>query len=108
MVWMFYDGDYNDSRLVWIDATGKLIGNSRLPDRQSTLIAIDEQSVAYICSNNYGQSVNCQAIGLGKADPTWVADLGDGLQVTGGALAPGRLYVTTDLGTLIAIGPGNQ
>ena len=52
LAWMFYAGDYNDTRMVWLDEEGKLVGNSRLPDRQSRLIGVDRDLVPFICSNN--------------------------------------------------------
>ena len=104
LVWLFYSSDYNDTRLVWMDKSSRVLSNIRLPDRQSDLIGIDQNSTAYICSNNFTMGVDCKAIQLGEEDPVWELKLGDYLQVKGGALVQGRMYISTDAGTLYAVG----
>ena len=104
LVLLFYSSDYNDTRLVWMDKSSRLLSNIRLPDRQSELIGIDQNSTAYICSNNFTIGVNCKAIQLGNDDPVWELNLGDSLLVKGGALIQDRMYISTDGGTLYAVG----
>jgi outer membrane protein assembly factor BamB len=104
LAWMFYTTDFNDSRIVWLNKDGKLIGNTRLPDRQSRLMGIDKDLAAYICSNNYGTNLRCEAIQAGENEPVWTLDLGENINVVGGALIPGRLYIATDSGLLVAVG----
>jgi ABC-type dipeptide/oligopeptide/nickel transport system permease subunit len=104
LAWMFYAGDYNDTRMVWLDDEGKLVGNSRLPDRQSRLIGVDRDLVAFICSNNLGGISRCEALPIGENEPAWVLELGENINVVGGALVPGRVYITTDTGELVALG----
>jgi hypothetical protein len=104
LAWMFYTSDFNDTRIVWLDKGGKLIGNSRQPDRQSKLIGIDQDLGAYICSNNYKANVRCGAMQLGDNTPIWTLELGADILVVGGALAPGRMYIALDTATLVAVG----
>ncbi len=104
LAWMFYAGDFSDTRMVWLDEEGKLIGNSRLLDRQSRLIGVDRDLVAFICSNNLGAYSRCEALPIGDNEPAWVLELGESVNVVGGALVPGRLYITTDTGELVALG----
>ena len=104
MAWMFYATDYNDTRMVWLDQAGKLIANSRLQDRQSRLISIDRDLVAYICSNNYKANVRCEALKIAVENPLWTIELGENVSVVGGAVIPGRMYIALDTGMLIAVG----
>ncbi len=107
-IWLFYSGEYFDTRLVWLDNTSKIIDNLRPPDRQSKLIAIDRQSRSYVCSDNFNVGVNCKAYEIGSQTPLWEYELGDGANILGGALVPNRLYVSTDTGMLYAIGFGDD
>jgi hypothetical protein len=108
LVWLLYSGDFSETRLVWLDKSSRLVSNTNLRDFQSELIAIDENSIAYVCSNNLTVGVNCKAMQIGIEDPVWELDLGDNLQVMGGALVPGRMYITTNAGALIAVGKSGE
>ena len=105
-IWMFYSGDYFDTNFVWLDKEGKQLSNIRLPDRQSDMIAVDRNLVMYICSNNLTLRVNCGAWKFGETNPIWTLEIGDYINIVGGALAPDRMYVATNDGQLIAIGAG--
>ena len=105
-VWLFYSGEYFDTRLVWLDKDSKVLDNLRPSDRQSELIAIDRQSRAYICSDNFNANANCAVYEMGSAKPLWVHKLGAGVNILGGALVEGRFYLSTDTGLLYAIGTG--
>jgi hypothetical protein len=104
MVWMFYASDFTDTRMVWLDKEGKLIDNSRLQERQSQLIGIDGDLDAYICSNNYGANLRCEALQFGVDKPLWTLELGENVSVVGGALVSGRMYIAVDTGMLVAVG----
>ncbi len=108
LVWLFYAGEFFDTRLVWLDKNSNLVSNYRPPDRQSVLIAVDEQTVSYVCSNNFNLGVNCKAYQLNSNNPLWVLNMGEGASVAGGALAPDRFYVAMDRGMLFAIGAGED
>ena len=106
--WLFYAGDYFDTHLVFLDKEGKVLSHVRPPDQQSKMIAIDKDLVAYICSNNFSIQANCQAMVLGEEQPSWVFELGDSVQIAGGALIEGRFYIATKTGLLYAIGDGSE
>ncbi len=108
MVWLLYAGDFFDTRLVWLDRDSKVTGNYRSTDRQSFLVGIDQDSIAYICSNNFLFGAICQALRRDLNTPMWKLEIGEGIRVMGGALAPGRLYITSDRGTLYAVGMGDS
>jgi peptide/nickel transport system permease protein len=105
-VWMFYSMDYGDTRLVWLDKNSKMLWDLQPAERQSHLMAIDKDYSIYICSENYGVQVNCKSYAFGSNTPRWNLDLGEGVQIIGGALAPARFYVVTSAGILYAVGPG--
>lgn len=107
-VWLFYSGEYFDTRLVWLGKDSKVLDNLRPADRQSELIAIDRQSRAYICSDNFNANANCKVYEIGSAKPLWELKLGAGLNILGGALIDGWFYVSTDTGLLYAIGTGES
>jgi hypothetical protein len=71
LIWMFYAPDYGDTRVVWLDKTGRLLMNTRRPSRQSRLVGIDRDSVTYFCSSDYGVSPKCYALELGGERPKW-------------------------------------
>ena len=106
-LWLFYSDQYSDTRIVWIDLDGKKMSEVRLPDRQSKMIGVDKNLTSYLCSNNFTYGVNCVAYEIGESDPLWVLNLGDEINVVGGALAPGRMYISMDSGRLVAIGAKN-
>jgi len=108
LTWLFYAGDYFDTHLVFLDKEGKVLSHVRPPDQQSKMIAIDKDLVAYICSNNFSIQANCQAMVLGEEQPSWVFELGDSVQIAGGALIEGRFYIATKTGLLYAIGDGSE
>lgn len=45
---------------------------------------------------------------LGEEQPSWVFELGDSVQIAGGALIEGRFYIATKTGLLYAIGDGSE
>ncbi|HSF82357.1 MAG TPA: PQQ-binding-like beta-propeller repeat protein [Anaerolineales bacterium] len=108
MVWLFYTGDFFDTRLVWLDKESKVTGNYRSTDRQSAIIGIDQELSVFMCSSNFGINANCQALSRDSNTPAWKLEMGEGLRVVGGALAPDRLYLAVDRGTLYAIGAGDN
>jgi peptide/nickel transport system permease protein len=106
LYWLFYAGDFFDTRIVWIDQNGRLLNNVRPADRQSKLVAIDRRNTMYFCSNNFNSQVNCVGIALGSAQPDWSVSLGESDSIAGAALVENRLLVTTTNGVLYALGDG--
>ena len=114
LTWLFYTGFARswgfgeDTRVIWLDEGGKLIGNAFHPVRNSQVIAVDQNATLYACGNlelGYGLP-ECQAFSPRSGEPIWKLRLEDSTQVAGGALVPGRLYVATQEGHLYAIGAG--
>jgi peptide/nickel transport system permease protein len=106
MAWLYYSNGYAPPRIVWISvADGHVLGNLRYMQSPSRLLAMGPGGVAYVCGAS-GQKTSCAAYQPDVAAPIWEAALGSNGPVSGGALVPGRLYVTTDSGMLFAIGQG--
>jgi hypothetical protein len=101
LVWLFYAGDFSDTRLVWLDMNSRILANTRFPARQSRMIGIDRDSVAYFCGLS-----DCYALELGGEQPRWELNITDGSWISGGALVPGRLYLVSEAGYLYAFGEG--
>jgi ABC-type dipeptide/oligopeptide/nickel transport system permease subunit/outer membrane protein assembly factor BamB len=106
LYWLFYAGDYFDTRIVWLDQEGRLLNNIRPADRQSKLVAIDRRNTMYYCSNNFNLNLNCVGIALGSPQPDWSVSLGENDSIAGAALLEDRLLVTTANGVLYALGDG--
>ena len=80
-----------------------MLSNARFAEFQGKLIGIDKESIAYFCSSNNGLRGRCHAIRLGNDKSIWDLNLGNGAEVVGGALAPGRLYIALRSGYLLAL-----
>jgi ABC-type dipeptide/oligopeptide/nickel transport system permease subunit len=107
LLWLFYSNEYTNTELHPIDfVTNKMLPTFGQRIVGSKLLGIDPESVGYICGDAFG-TVRCLAVNLGDAVPKWTMDL-KGVGVTGGALAPGRLYLVTKDGLLYALGDGSQ
>ncbi len=114
--WLFYHsfartrGLGTDMRIVWLDAQGELLGNISYPTRNARVIAVDQRATAYICGNRdrgYG-AAECQAFAPKTEEALWIFLLPDGDEVVGGAVIPGRMYITTADGYLYALGLGED
>jgi ABC-type dipeptide/oligopeptide/nickel transport system permease subunit len=113
-VWLFYSWMYGGTRIIWTDITGHLLGisNTRV-GANGLLTAMDNDDTAYICGVGPVQAVEpkpmCMAYLKGSVEPLWELDLESAVGgVTGGAFAPGTLYVTTEDGYLFALSGGES
>ena len=104
IVWLRYGSQWDDLRLVLLSKDGGLLTNAHTPQRSSQVIAADGASRIYICGANRTSNSECVAFAAGSDEPIWQVLLPEGGQANGGALVPGRLYVTTSDGFLYAIG----
>lgn len=103
-IWLIYTTFAEDARLVWVDQSGQNIGDVvRYPHRPARIIAFDRDSTAYACSHRRGAGAECLAFSPGSEAPLWQLPFPKGDTVIGGALAPGRLYVTMEEGLLYAV-----
>jgi outer membrane protein assembly factor BamB len=90
----------------WGDAQGELSSKIDIPDaRNARVLAVDAQETAYICADAYQNGTPvCVAMGSDAARPLWRLPLRGLGAISGAALAPGRLYVATWDGNLLAVG----
>ncbi len=101
--WLHFNSAFEDSSLAWMDEEAALIGAARFPHRPSYLVAIDREFVYYVCGSRRTGGAECLAYPRGAEEPLWSLPLPGAESVTGGALVPGRLYVTTAEGHFFAI-----
>ncbi|MFO7631916.1 MAG: PQQ-binding-like beta-propeller repeat protein [Caldilinea sp.] len=101
-LWLFYGQSFNNSRLAWIDANGRLLANIEGGLRDTHLVGLDPAGRAYLCGS-VGRA-RCLMLDRATGAVGWDATLPAGASVVGGALGPDRLYVTTTDGMLYALG----
>jgi hypothetical protein len=103
--WMFYSSSFEYARFIWMDAQGvpeNPIDYSYLGG--GLLVGIDRDDTLYMCGMiTGGQSVECRANRPGNGAPIWKLEINDAGIPLGGAIVPGRIYVTTLEGNLYAI-----
>ena len=80
--------------------------NTHHPQRPSQVIATDAADHVYVCGLHRIDGARCAGFVPGADVPFWQVVLPQGGQVNGGALVPGRLYVTTGDGAMYALGDG--
>jgi peptide/nickel transport system permease protein len=101
-IWLFYTSDYMDNSFIWLNSTSAVMSVYNLTISRTKLIAVDENSLTYICGDT-GLNVRCLGINLNGSEE-WSLTVAEGYKVVGGAVIPGRVYVTTQSGLLAAIG----
>ncbi|HLB49413.1 MAG TPA: PQQ-binding-like beta-propeller repeat protein, partial [Anaerolineales bacterium] len=104
LIWFLYYTETEDARLVMLNQDGQVAGFYRYPHRTTEIVGFDRDSAAYICGNRAGVKAECLAFMAGAEDPLWKLSLERAGAVNGGALVPGRLYVTLENGYLYAVG----
>jgi outer membrane protein assembly factor BamB len=102
--WLHYGSQYDDLRLVLLGKDGQMLLNAHYPQRPSQVIATDAADHLYVCGEDRTGAAECVGFAPGAEAPFWRVALPQGGQVNGGALGPGRLYVTTGDGALYALG----
>ncbi len=104
-VWLLYGSAWDDLRYVMLSPDSRLLLHLRYPQRSPRVIGLDVAGRAYICGSDRATVPECLVISEGMEEPIWQLGLerGAGI-VTGGALTPGQLYVTTENGYFIAVG----
>jgi outer membrane protein assembly factor BamB len=104
-VWLAFITGFQDTRIVWVDLKGNVLGTVIMPQRGSRIIGVDSNSTLYLCGPERGRVPKCAAYGKGQDEPTWEVELDNSaVAITGGALVPGRIYVAAGNGQLYAIG----
>jgi outer membrane protein assembly factor BamB len=102
--WLHYGSQYDDLRLVLLGMDGQMLLNAHYPQRPSQVIATDAADHLYVCGEDRAGSAECVGFAPGAEAPFWQVALPQSGQVNGGALVPGRLYVSTGAGALYALG----
>jgi hypothetical protein len=102
--WLAYLPEFQEARFVYVQPDGTVAGFVRFPYSPGVVIGLDAGQRAYICGTKLAQA-NCLATAPGAADPLWNVELPGGT-VTGGALAPGRVYVAVLEAGLMALETG--
>ncbi len=103
-VWLLYASNLEDTRIVWVNMGGRTLGNAHYPQRETRVIAVDQDATTYACGQGWRGGTECMALKPGSEQPLWEITLEHAGKVGGGALVPGRLYVTLEEGFLYAIG----
>jgi ABC-type dipeptide/oligopeptide/nickel transport system permease subunit len=111
VIWLVYSS-MEDTRIAWLDTTGRVLGTLEHPLNRGEMIAVGEDATAYFCAmeGTYGRPIPlCFAYARGSEEPLWEVSIPGGERPLGGALVPGRLYVafgSLDGDFLYAIGEG--
>ena len=89
----------------WGTPLGELVSNVSIPSmRNIEILGIDAAGLAYACMDSYQVAPICVSLSEDLNRPLWSVPLRGVDSISGAALAPGRLYVATWEGELIAIG----
>jgi peptide/nickel transport system permease protein len=104
--WLYFESEFEFPKLAWLDPAGQPLAPLDYPYTGLTrLVGIDVNDVAYVCGLliQDAPAAECRANRPGESAPTWKVALPDGTTPVGGALGPGRLYVTLDEGLLYVL-----
>ncbi len=93
MAWLFYTTTWTDSKMIWMDAQSRLLGNYRYARFNARLIAIGSKDEAYICGGNTA-TVLCVSVYPGEQEPRWELEFDSAGNAIGGALIPNRLLLS--------------
>jgi uncharacterized repeat protein (TIGR01451 family) len=104
--WASYGLGYNspDSGIVWLDWNDQVLGSIEYQQTSSRIIGVGTDAIVHTCGNIDDGSVACIAAEPGAEELLWEVILDQDGKVVGGALVPGRLYVTVDKGSFFALG----
>jgi peptide/nickel transport system permease protein len=110
-IWLFYSGYYGGTTIYWLSKSGDILGEASGPFDQGThLVAMDGNSTAYVCGNGFSSQQKryatfCEAYRADETGSVWRYFFPRGVDgIVGASLAPGRIYVVTQDGTLTALG----
>lgn len=105
LIWLLYSTQQANTRLVWLDMEGRLLSNGQYRVADVDIVGTGFDDTLFACGVlGFGGRVTCFAFAPAMEEPLWQTTLDHGGRVTGGANAPGRLYVATGEGDLYAIG----
>jgi outer membrane protein assembly factor BamB len=113
-VWLLYTTPYGgSSRMVWLDLEGQILGTVQAPSQFGAAQVVglrDGDHAAFVCGfklrtgNSRALTIDCVALTPDAEAPVWQMELGKTVELRGGVLVPGRMYLSTAEGLLYAIG----
>jgi len=92
LTWFYYTMQFVETRMIWLDAESRIIGNYSFQNPNPKVIAIGEKGEAYLCGSTTVK-VNCINIAPGTETPTWDISVESPAPLLGGAVIPNRLYL---------------
>ncbi len=92
LTWFYYTMQFGETRMIWLDAQSRVIGNYSFQNPSPKVIAIGQKGEAYLCGSTTVR-VNCINIAPGADTPTWDISIESPTALLGGAIIPGRLYL---------------
>jgi len=92
LTWFYYTMFASETRMIWLDAQSRVVGNYSFQNPNPKVIAIGEKGEAYLCGSTTVR-VNCINIAPGPETPTWDISVESPAPLLGGAVVPGRLYL---------------
>ncbi len=113
--WLFFGTDFTQARMAWLDPAGKPLRNVAIDFPSAEMVGIDSAGIAYACLS-IGQTT-CYALSPNQDTPLWTIDVagrdtpGSAATTRGrpsGALAEGRLYISTPDGHLHLVADESQ
>jgi ABC-type dipeptide/oligopeptide/nickel transport system permease subunit/outer membrane protein assembly factor BamB len=109
-IWILFASGFDIPRFIWADSHGQNPQTIDFPYVTGRMIGIDQAGRLILCGDQ-GQSftsgeakAECRAVAVSNGVVDWTIELTKGGAIVGGAIIPGRLYVTSNDGYLTAIG----
>jgi peptide/nickel transport system permease protein len=102
--WFLFSSGSDVPRFVWTDPDGQNPQIKDLGNSTGRMIGLDQTGRVYACSQVKGDNWECWAFLGATTQVEWRLELPDAVFVTGGAIAPGRLYLISGAGSLYALG----
>ncbi len=92
LTWFYYTMFGSDTRMIWLDAQSRVVGNYSFINPNPKLIALGEKGEAILCGSTTANT-NCINVAPGMEEPTWEFSIDSDALLLGGAITPGRLYI---------------
>ena len=92
LTWFYYTMFGQATRMIWLDADSRVVGNYAFRNPNPRLIALGEEGEAILCGS-VTVKVNCINIAPGAELPAWEISVDSPAALLGGAIVPGRLYL---------------
>ena len=97
LTWFYYTMFGAETRMIWLDAESRVIGNYSFRNPNPKVIAIGNNGEAILCGL-VRVRVNCINNPPGVDDPTWEISVESPALLLGGAMLADRLYLLLEDG----------